>query len=118
MQVQRLAVRIAAGRPADFDEFLDFRMVDRQVAGGRAAPQRTLADRQGQAVNHADEGDDARGLAVLSALLAARTQVAPVAADAATAGRQPDILVPQADAAVEDADGFYAEPGIRPAEHS
>jgi hypothetical protein len=33
MQVERLAVGIAAGRPADLDELLDLGMVDRQVDG-------------------------------------------------------------------------------------
>ena len=48
MQVQRLAVGIAAGGPADLDELLDLRVRDRHVAGRRAAPERALADREGQ----------------------------------------------------------------------
>ena len=115
MQVERLAVRIAAGRAADFDELLDLGMRDRQIDRGRAAPQRALRDRQRQAVHHADEGDDARGLAVLPDLLADRAQIAPVAADAAALGGEPDILVPQPDDAVEAVGGFVQEAGDRQA---
>ena len=113
MQVQRLAVRIAAGRPAHLDEFLDLRVVDRQVAGGRAAAQRALADRQGQRIHHPDEGHDARGLAVAADLLADRAQVAPVAADAAALGGQPDVLVPQVDDAVQGIARLVEEAGDR-----
>src|SRR3546814_7268253 len=95
MQVQRLAVGVAAGRPAQFDELLDLRMIDREINGGAAAAQRTLADRQSQRIHDPDEGDDAGGFAVLPDLLADRAQVAPIAADAAAACRQPDVLVPQ-----------------------
>jgi hypothetical protein len=48
MEVQRLAVEVA-GRLADFEELLDFRVRDVEIAGGRTAPQRALADRQRQA---------------------------------------------------------------------
>jgi hypothetical protein len=100
VEVQRLAVRVAAGGAPDLDELLDLGVRDRQVDGGRATPQRALADREGQAVHHPDEGDDAGGLAVLPDLLAQRAQVAPIRADAAALGGQPHILVPQPD------DGF------------
>jgi hypothetical protein len=106
VQVERLAVRIAAGGAADLDELLDLRMADRQVDRRRAAAQRALADGERQAVHHADEGHDAGGLAVLADLLAERAQVAPVGADAAALGGQPDILVPEAD------DGFEAVIGL------
>ena len=43
MQVERLAVRIAAGGAADLDELLDLGMRDRQIDRGRAAAQRALA---------------------------------------------------------------------------
>ena len=43
MQVQRLAVEIAAGL-ADFQEFLDFGMRDIEIARRRTAPQRPLAE--------------------------------------------------------------------------
>ena len=109
MEVERLAVGIAAGRAADFDEFLDLGMVDRQVAGGRTAAQRALADRQRQRVHDADERHHARGLAVHADLFADRTQVAPVGADAATTGSQPDVLVPQADDAFERIVGLIQE---------
>ncbi len=45
MEVQRLAVRVAAGGAAQFDEFLDLRVPDRQVNRRRAAPQRALGNR-------------------------------------------------------------------------
>ena len=115
VQVQRLAVRIAAGRAADLDELLDLGMADRQVDRRRAAPQRALGDRQGQAVHHADEGNDAGGLAVLPDLLADRAQVAPVGADAAAPRGQPDILVPQADDALQRLSGLVQEAGDRQA---
>src|SRR3546814_17259292 len=63
MQVQRLAVEVAAGL-ADFEELLDFGMQDVEIAGRRAAPQRALADRKREAVHHPHEGNDAAGLAV------------------------------------------------------
>ena len=66
VQVQRLAVRVAAGRAADLDELLDLGMRDRQVDRRRAPPQRALRDRQRQAVHHPDERHHAGGLAVLA----------------------------------------------------
>ena len=48
VQIQRLAVGVAAGGPADLDELLDLGVRDRHVAGRRAAPQRALADGQRQ----------------------------------------------------------------------
>ena len=84
-------------RLADLEELLDLGMRDVEVAGGRAAPQRTLADRQRQAVHHADERDDAAGLAVEADRLADPAHAAPVSADAAALRGEPDILVPGAD---------------------
>ena len=101
VQVQRLAIRIATGGAADFDEFLDLGVLDRDVDRGRPTPQRTLADRERQAVHHANERDHARGLAVATDLLADAAQIAPVAADAAALRRQPHILVPQAHDAIK-----------------
>ena len=100
VQVQRLAVEVAR-RLADLEELLDLGVRDVEVAGGRAAPQRALADRQRQAVHHADERDDAAGLAVEADRLADAADAAPIGADAAALRRQPDILVPGADDAVE-----------------
>ncbi len=100
VQVERLAVEVAR-RLADFEELLDLRVRDVEVAGGRAAAQRALADRQRQAVHHADERDDAAGLAVEADRLADAAHAAPVGADAAALRRQPDILVPGADDAFE-----------------
>src|SRR3712207_7073969 len=54
-----------------------------------------------RSVHHPDEGNDAGGLAVPPDLLADAPQVAPVAADAAALGGQPDILVPEADDALQ-----------------
>ncbi len=100
VQVQRLAVEVAARLP-DLEELLDFRVRDVEVAGGRAAPQRTLTDRQREAIHHPDERDDATGLAVEADRLADAAHAAPIGADAAAAARQPDILVPGADDAFQ-----------------
>src|SRR3546814_6537948 len=73
MQVQRLAVEVAAGL-ADFEELLDFGMRDVEIAGRRAAPQRALADRKREAVHHPHEGNDAADLAVEADRLADRSE--------------------------------------------
>ena len=66
----------------------------------RAAPQRALADRQGQRIHDADKRDHARGFAVDAHRLADGAQITPIAAD--TAPRRPaKRLVPQVDDAVE-----------------
>ncbi len=109
VQVGRLAVGIATGRTADLDEFLDLGMVDREIDRRRSAAQRSLADRQGQRIHDADEGHDAGGLAVHADLLADRTEIAPIGADSAAPGRQPDVLVPQADDAFERIVGLVQE---------
>src|SRR5690606_10062223 len=85
----------------DFEELLDLRVRDVEVAGGRAAAQRALADRQREAVHHADERNDAAGLAVEADRLPDAAHVAPVGADAAAARGEPDVLVPGADDAFE-----------------
>ncbi len=100
MEVEGLAVEVAR-RLADLDELLDLRMVDVEIDRRRPAPQRALADRQGQRIHDPDEGDDARGLAVQPDRLADRPHPAPIGADAAAARRQPDILVPGRDDVVE-----------------
>ena len=115
VQVERLAVGIAAGRPADLDELLDLGMVDRQVDGRRAAAQRALADRERERIHDADEGHDTGGLAVHADLLADRPEIAPVGADAAAARGEPDVLVPQADDAFERIVGLVQEAGDRQA---
>ena len=115
VQVQRLAVRIAAGRAADLDELLDLRMPHRQIDRRRAAPQRALGDRQRQAVHHPDERDHAGGLADRAHLLADRAQIAPVGADAAALRGQPDVLVPQPDDALQAVGGLVQEAGDRQA---
>ena len=101
VQVERLAVGVAAGRAADLDELLDLGVVDADIDRRRAAPQRTLGDRERERVHHPDERDNAGGLAVGADLLADGAEVAPVAADAAAARGQPHVLVPQIDDAVE-----------------
>ena len=100
VQVQRLAVEIAR-RLADFEEFLDFRVADIEIAGRRAAPQRALRNGKRQAIHHPHEGNDAAGLAVEPDRLADAAHMAPIGADAAAAAGQPDILVPGADNALE-----------------
>ncbi len=100
VQVQCLAVEVAAGF-ADFEEFLDLGMVDVDVAGGRTAAQRALRDGEGERVHDAHERDDAAGLAVEADRLANAAHRAPIGADAATLGGEPDIFVPGADNAFE-----------------
>ena len=113
MQVQPLAVEVAR-RLADLQELLDLGMGDVEIDRGRTTAQRTLADRQGQAVHHMDEGDDAAGLAGLH-LLADGADLAPIGADAAAIGRQPDILVPGADDAIQRVRHIVEEAGNRQA---
>ncbi len=48
VQVERLAVRVATGWPADLDKFFNLRVVHRQVARSRAATERALANGEGQ----------------------------------------------------------------------
>src|SRR3546814_4891662 len=115
VQVQSLAVGVAAGWSAQLDELLDLGMRDRDVAVRRAAPQLALADRKGERIHDPTEGDDAGGLAVVADPLADRAKVAPVAADAAAARGQPDVLVPQPDAAVQAVAGLVEEAGDRQA---
>ena len=86
VEVERLAVEVAA-RLADLEELLDLGVRDVEVAGGRTAPQRALADRQRQLVHHPDERDDAAGLAVEADRLADAADAAPIGADAAAAAR-------------------------------
>ena len=82
VQIERLAVEVARGF-ADFEELLNFGMRDVEIASGGATAQRALADRQGQAVHHAHERDDAAGLAVQADRLADSAHAAPIGADAA-----------------------------------
>ena len=93
VEVQRLAVEVAR-RLADFEELLDLGVRDVEVAGGRAAAERALADRERQAVHHPDERDDPAGLAVEADRLADAADAAPIGADAAALGGEPDVLVP------------------------
>ncbi len=97
---ERLAVEVARGF-ADLEELLDLGVRDVEVAGGRAAAERALRNREGEAVHHADEGDDAAGLAVEADGFADAAHRAPIGADPAAAAREPDILVPRADDAFE-----------------
>src|SRR6185503_11528360 len=96
MKVERVAVEVARGL-ADLEELLDLGMRDVEIAGGRAAAQRALADRERERIHHPDEGDDAAGLAVEADRLADAADIAPIGADAAAARGEPDILVPGAD---------------------
>src|SRR3546814_7308275 len=61
----------------------------------------SLRDREGERVHHADEGNDAAGLAVEADGFADAAHRAPIGADAAAAAGEPDILVPRADDALE-----------------
>jgi len=100
VEIERLAVEIARGL-ADFEELLDFRVGDVEVAGGGATAQRALADRQRQRIHDADEGDDAAGLAIEADRFADAADLAPISADAAAARGEPDVLVPGVDDAFE-----------------
>ncbi len=100
VQVERLAVEVAR-RLADLEELLDLRVRDIEIAGGRATAQRPLRDGEREAVHHADERDDARGLAVESHRFADAADITPIGADAAAARGEPDILVPGVDDAVQ-----------------
>ncbi len=115
VQVQRLAIRVAAGGATDFDEFLDLGVADGEVDGGGASAEGALGDREGQRIHDADEGDDAGGFADRADLLADGAEVAPVGADAAALGGQPDVLVPQADDAFQAVGGLVQEAGNRQA---
>jgi hypothetical protein len=111
VQVQALAVEVAGGF-ADFEEFLDFRVVHVQIDRRRSAAQRALGDREGQRIHHPDEGNDAGRLAVLTDLLADRAHAAPIGADAAAIGGQPDILGPGANDVVQRIADRVQEAGI------
>ncbi len=113
MQVRRLAVGITPGRAANLDKLLDLRMGDGEVHGRRAAAQRPLADGEGQAVHDTDEGHHAGGLADRADTFADRAQIAPVAADAAALGRQPDIFRPEIDDSLQAVVRFIEEAGNR-----
>ena len=114
VQIQGLAIEVARGF-ADLEELLDLGVMDVQIDGGRAATQRALADRQGQRVHHADEGDDARGLARALDLLADGADAAPVGADAAAVRGQGDVFVPDALDAVQAVADRVQEAGDRQA---
>ena len=96
VEVERLAVEVAR-RFADFEELLDLRVADVEIAGGRTAAQAALRDGEGERVHHADEGNDAAGLAVEADGFADAAHAAPIGADAAAAAGEPDILVPRLD---------------------
>src|SRR3546814_3943639 len=96
MQVQRLAIEVAR-RLADLQKLLDLRMGDIEITGCRAAAQRALADRQRKRIHHADERNDAAGLAIEANRLTNAAHIAPIGADAAPARGKPDILVPGVD---------------------
>src|SRR3546814_16797971 len=92
VEIERLAVEVARGF-ADLEKLLDLGMRDVEVAGGRAAAEAALRDREGERVHHADEGDDAAGLAVEADGFADAAHRAPIGADAAAPAGEPDILV-------------------------
>ena len=99
MEIEALAVEVAA-RPCGFPgtpRSPDGRCRDRPPPMPRRSEPWLIASVS--AVHHMDEGNDAAGLAGLH-LLADGADLAPIGADAAAIGRQPDILVPGADNAV------------------
>src|SRR3546814_10649669 len=100
MQVQRLAIEVAR-RFANLQKLLDLRVGANEITGRRAATQRALADRQRKRIHHADERNDAAGLAIEANRLANAAHIAPIGADAASARGKPDILVPGVDDALQ-----------------
>ncbi len=90
-------------------------MVDVEIAGRRAAPERALADRQRQPVHDMNERDDARRLAAALHRFADRADAAPIGADAAAVRGERDILVPGRDDAVERIRHGVQEAGNRQA---
>ena len=115
MKIERLAIRITAGWAAHFQKFFDFRVIHRQVASRRATAERALGNRQRQAIHHANEGNDARGLAVTADLFANAAQIPPIGPDATALGCQPHILIPKPDNAIKAVRGFVQEAGNRQA---
>ena len=109
MEIERLAIRITAGRTAHFHEFFDFRVVHWQITGRRPTAKRALGNRQRQAIHHANEGYDARGLAVAADLFANAAQIPPIGTDATALGREPHILIPKPDNAIKAVRGFVQE---------
>src|SRR5262249_18824006 len=95
VQIEALAVEVSRGF-ADFQELLDFRVMDVEIDRCRTAPQRALADGKCQAIHDVNERNDARGNAS-SHFLADGTHTAPVGADAAAIRCEPDVFVPRAD---------------------
>ncbi len=114
VEVETLAVEVAAGL-TDFEEFFDFGVMDVQVNGGRAAAERALADRQRQGIHNPDERNDPGGLAILADLFADRADRAPIGADPAAIGGQPDVLVPGFHDVVERVAHSVQEAGDRQA---
>ncbi len=100
VQVERLAIEVAGGLP-DLEELLDLRVMDVEIDGRGPAAEGPLADRQGEQIHDPDERNDAAGLALAFHGLADRAHAAPVGADAAAIGGQPDVLVPGADDAFQ-----------------
>ena len=113
MQIERFAIRVAARGSAYFDKFFNFRMVNRQIHRRRAAPQGALRDSQRQAVHNANERNNTGGFAILTDALTDRTQIAPIAANAAATRGQPDIFIPQIDNIAEAVIGFVQKAGNR-----
>ena len=106
MQVERLAVGIAPGGTADLDKLLDFRVVDLHIDRRRSTSQRALADGQGQGIHDPDERHHA---------VPDGAEVAPIAADAAAPGGEPDVLGPDIDDSLKRIGGFIQETGNRQA---
>ena len=100
VQVECLAIKIARGF-TNFEEFLDLGVADVEIAGGRPATQRPLADGECERIHHPDKRDDAAGFAVKADRLANAAYIAPIGADAAAARCKPDILVPCIDDALQ-----------------
>ena len=115
MEIERLAIRITAGWATHFQEFFNLRVVHRQITSRRATTKGALGNRQRQAIHHANEGNNARGLAVAANLFANAAQIPPIGSDATALGGQPHILIPKPDNAIKAVRGFVQEAGNRQA---
>ena len=115
MEIKRLAIRITAGWATHFQEFFNLRVVHWQIASRRPTAERALGNRERQAIHHANEGNDARGLAVAANLFANAAQISPIGPDATALRCQPHILIPKPDNAIKAVRGFIEEAGNRQA---
>ena len=76
-------------------------MMNIEIDGSRAAAQGALGYSESQAVHHANERDNARGLPGLADLFTYRAHIPPICPNAAAIRRQPNILIPNINDRIE-----------------